>query len=191
MGDVREVPELPLQLIEVGTIPALQRLQRDDLLPLPVVHFVDDAHAAGADPPADGVTFGSHEAVGSGGVGRRAGGRRREGEGEGRDALQGVERDPVSGHQECRVLVERGGVNGGGEQRFDLDAGGAPGAALSRDEARPVGRRPGQGLGDDCLQPGVVIALHTGRPTPRLPTPVYASAGGPPAHAGADRPAVS
>ena len=61
MRDIRQAAELPLEPVDVGRPRAKQRFQRDDFVADPVVHFVDDAHAASAQLPADREALGPSE----------------------------------------------------------------------------------------------------------------------------------
>ena len=57
VGDVGQAAELSFEVIEISRVDAQQRLQCDDLVAGPVVHFVDNAHAARAEGPQDGETL--------------------------------------------------------------------------------------------------------------------------------------
>ena len=107
--DAGQAAELPLQAKHIGGIPAQQRLERDDLIPRPIVDLVNDAHAADANLAADAVAVGAVE--------QASGGQRH-----GREVLERLARHPGAGNQQRGIFVEIGGLYRRGEQRFDLAA---------------------------------------------------------------------
>ena len=88
--DVGEVAKLAFQLVDGISIQTSQRFEGDDLIPNAVVDVVDDAHAAGADLPADDVSSRSSElnVVGN-------------------DLLERKRRDAQTADAERRVLIQR------------------------------------------------------------------------------------
>jgi hypothetical protein len=61
MRDVCQAAELALEAVDVGRPRTKQRFQRHDFVADPVVNFVDDAHAAGAQLLAQCEALGSSE----------------------------------------------------------------------------------------------------------------------------------
>ena len=61
MRDVGEAAELTLEPVEVDRAGAAQGLQRDGFIPMRVVRFIDDPHAAAAERADDAKAIGARE----------------------------------------------------------------------------------------------------------------------------------
>ena len=64
MRNIRERAKLSLEAIDVRSFSASQSLQRNDLIHLTVVRFINHSHAAGAQRPSQNEAFRADEFCG-------------------------------------------------------------------------------------------------------------------------------
>ena len=158
MRDIGQAAELPLEPVDVGRPRAKQRFQRDDFVADLVVHFVDDAHAARAQLPAD------REALGPSKL------RARSKRGQWRLNRGGIvsRRKDAERIRDDRRFEEPGRALVCAHETIELVPQSVVARAGLGEESRPLVRRAGDGRLEELVEALPAIGIHLAESPVRL-----------------------